>query len=789
MGHDKQINSIEDVKPGHHLCCIYGTEEEHKALLTTFLQHGLEHNEKVVYIVDKHTATTILGYLKDEGLDYQRYIEKGQLQVLSVANSYMKEGVFDPDSMISLLRCETERALSEGYAALRVTGEMSWALKGLPGSQRLIEYESKLNTFFPGSKCLAMCQYNRKLFDAELLLKVLSTHPVAVIGTEIFDNFYYIPPGKFFSQDLNNTILRLETENLLKRKRIIEELRIRNRILEIFLTIPDEQMYAEVLNLVLKALKSEFGTFGYFNKDGSFSVPATTREIYWEKCNIPDKEIIFQRGSFSGIWNRAIEEKKTLYSNKGPFNTPKGHVPIKNTMVTPIYYRGKLLSAIHIANKATDYDERDKALLETVAGHIAPVLYARLEREREEKKRKKAEAALREAHKDLEERVEERTAQLSELVDELREAELRYRTVADLTYDWEYWKSPDGTFRYVSPSCERITGYKPEEFMNNPELFRELILPEDKTRWEEHHQEAFKEKGLQEIKFRIHKQDGQVRWIEHVCQPVYGEKGKFLGFRASNRDITKGRQMEEEASRLRSEYLHIARVSAMGELTASLAHELKQPLAAIRSNAQAAQRFMANDKPDLDELSEILVDIIKDNRRADGVIGRLRTLMRKSELQIAELNINNVIQDIFPLIRSYEIMRNISLEFELDDKIPSVAGDRVQLQQVMLNLIMNSSEALINIDRYIRRIVIRTSQKNHQNVTVAIRDNGTGIDEKSLDSLFEPFYTTKQEGMGMGLPISRSIIEAHGGNLWAENNPDRGATFYFTIPVFQSSLA
>lgn len=194
-------------------------------------------------------------------------------------------------------------------------------------------------------------------------------------------------------------------------------------------------------------------------------------------------------------------------------------------------------------------------------------------------------------------------------------------------------------------------------------------------------------------------------------------------------------------------------------------------------------------KADLDELSEILADIIKDNRRADEVIGRHRTFMRKSELQIAELNINNVIHEIFPLIRSYEIMRNISLEFELDDKIPSVAGDRIQLQQVILNLIMNSSEALENIAGDIRRIVIRTSQKNHNNVTVAIRDNGIGIDEQSLDSLFEPFYTTKQEGMGMGLPISRSIIEAHGGNLWAENNPDRGARFYFTIPVFQSSLA
>ena len=373
--------------------------------------------------------------------------------------------------------------------------------------------------------------------------------------------------------------------------------------------------------------------------------------------------------------------------------------------------------------------------------------------------------------------------------EQLIQAEQRYRTVADFTYDWEWWQSREGKYIYMSPSCERISGYKWDEFTNNPHLVDEVILPEDQEVWRKHNIEVQTTHKPVEVQFRIKRKDGCVRWIEHICQPVKDTDGEFMGFRASNRDITKRRQMEEEANRLRSEYLHIARVSAMGELTASLAHELKQPLAAIRSNAQAAQRFLANEKPDLDELSEILVDIIKDNRRADEIIGRLRTLMRKSELQITELNINNVIQEIFPLIRSYEIMRNISLEFELDDKIPSVAGDRVQLQQVILNLIINSSEALENITGDIRRIVIRTSQKNHNNVTVAIRDNGIGIDEQSLDSLFEPFYTTKQEGMGMGLSISRSIIEAHGGNLWAKNNPDRGATFYFTIPVFKSSLA
>ncbi len=173
------------------------------------------------------------------------------------------------------------------------------------------------------------------------------------------------------------------------------ELKIRNQILEIFLKIPDEQVYAEILQLVLKSLKSRYGTFGYLDVEGTFVVPSLTREIYWEKCQVTKKEILFKKGKFRGIWGRAIKGRKTLYDNKGPFTTPDGHISIKNTMVTPIIYKNKIISAIHIANKTTDYDEKDRQLLEIIARQIAPVLNARLERDRQEKERLRAEELLR----------------------------------------------------------------------------------------------------------------------------------------------------------------------------------------------------------------------------------------------------------------------------------------------------------------------------------------------------------------------------------------------------------
>lgn len=210
--------AIAELKPGDHLCCLYENEDEHRALLTPYLRQGLERGEKVIYIVDARTAQVVLEYLRDGGVDVTPFMESGQLGILSADESYMREGVFDPDGMISLLKVETEQALAEGYPALRATGEMSWALRGLPGADRLIEYEAKLNRFIPDHRFLAICQYDRRRFPSDVLLDVLATHPVAVVGTELYDNFYYIPPDEFLCDDRAGAALSRQLENLAVRK-------------------------------------------------------------------------------------------------------------------------------------------------------------------------------------------------------------------------------------------------------------------------------------------------------------------------------------------------------------------------------------------------------------------------------------------------------------------------------------------------------------------------------------------------------------------------------------------
>ena len=211
--------TLENLGPGDHLCSIFEMEAEHRAVLTPFLRQGLERGERVLYVADDRSRRSVLDYLRDDGLRVAPYVASGQLTILTSSDAYTRGGVFDPEAMIGLLSSEADRTLAKGYRALRITGEMTWALHGLPGSERLIEYEARLNEFFPGSNCLAICQYDRRRFAPDVLLNVLRTHPVAVVGTELFDNFYYVPPAELLDRERPEMELQRWLRNLDERRR------------------------------------------------------------------------------------------------------------------------------------------------------------------------------------------------------------------------------------------------------------------------------------------------------------------------------------------------------------------------------------------------------------------------------------------------------------------------------------------------------------------------------------------------------------------------------------------
>jgi signal transduction histidine kinase len=244
---------------------------------------------------------------------------------------------------------------------------------------------------------------------------------------------------------------------------------------------------------------------------------------------------------------------------------------------------------------------------------------------------------------------------------------------------------------------------------------------------------------------------------------------------------------DQEMQRLRQELAHIGRVSAMGELTASLAHELNQPLTAILNNAQVAQQLVEADVVDVVMMREILEDIVADDKRAADVIQRLRRLLKKGDLEYVSLDLNEVVTEVVRLVSGDATIRDVSLRLSAAPELPRVRGDRVQLQQVLLNLVLNGLDAMGAPAAGERILGIRTFRDGDAFVGVAVRDAGAGIAAKDADHIFEPLYTTKRDGVGMGLAIARTIVGAHGGRLTAMNNADGGATFRFVLPVDQAA--
>ena len=268
--------------------------------------------------------------------------------------------------------------------------------------------------------------------------------------------------------------------------------------------------------------------------------------------------------------------------------------------------------------------------------------------------------------------------------------------------------------------------------------------------------------------------------IEYVNKHAFGEFCRYRGTSADGTAIVRAQRAEASLRRAQAELAHVSRVMTLGLLTASIAHEVTQPLASARNNARAALNFLNKQPPDLGEVREALDCIVGDTDRAGKIIARIRDHIRKAPPQTHRVDLNHAITETIGLARSAIAERGVSLHTHFTEKLPPIQGDRVQLQQVILNLVLNSVEAMDAVKA--RELSISTEQTQTKSVLVGVYDSGPGIEPQNLERIFEAFYTTKSNGMGMGLAICRSIIEAHGGRLWAEANQPRGAVFQFNLP-------
>src|SRR6201999_137402 len=283
------------------------------------------------------------------------------------------------------------------------------------------------------------------------------------------------------------------------------------------------------------------------------------------------------------------------------------------------------------------------------------------------------------------------------------------------------------------------------------------------------------------FELRVRRFDGEYRWFENRHVPILDESGRIARWYLLLTDIDDRTRALARLEQLQSDFAHLNRVSVMGELVASLSHEITQPIASARNNARAAQNFLEMQPPDLGEVREALAGIVGDTDRAGDMIDRIRDHIKKAPPRKGHFDLNEAINEVIVLVRSAIINNGVAVQTRLCEGLVPTHGDRVQLQQVVLNLLLNAVEAMGSTGAGARELLISTEQ-DHRGVLVAVRDSGPGLDPSHLERVFDPFYTTKSSGMGMGLSICRSIMAAHGGRLWAEANEPRGAVFQFTLP-------
>jgi two-component system, LuxR family, sensor kinase FixL len=370
------------------------------------------------------------------------------------------------------------------------------------------------------------------------------------------------------------------------------------------------------------------------------------------------------------------------------------------------------------------------------------------------------------------------------LASELQIGEERFRRVVEAAPNAMIMVNQEGQITLANQQAEKTFGYPREELLGRP---IEMLVPE---RVRSDHR-GFRHDYFCDPQARPmgagrelfgRRKDGSEVPVEIGLSPIHTSKGLLV--LASIVDITERKLAELEAARQRHDLAHLARVTTVGELSSSLAHELTHPVTAILSNAQAAQRFLANDDVDLDEIREILNDIVTQDQRAGEVIHGLRLLLKKGEpqKQCDDVDLNEVVRDVVNLMRGDLINRNVTVDTDLAQNLPAITGDRVQLQQVLLNLALNGCDAMADYNSPERRLLIASQWENGA-VRVSVSDSGCGIPEEKMEQVFERFFTTKKKGMGLGLSVCRTIIDAHRGKIWATNNGGCGATFHFSLPI------
>jgi len=549
------------------------------------------------------------------------------------------------------------------------------------------------------------------------------------------------------------------------------ELSIRSRIANIFLIVPDDEMYAEVLHVVLEVMESRYGVFGYIDEDGALVCPSMTRDV-WSQCQVAGKDIVFPREIWGdSTWQRAIREKRVICTNERSVNVPEGHIPIQRHISLPILYQGEVIGLFQVANKDIDYDESEIQLLETIAGHIATILYARLHREREEKERQRAEEELRQRTCDLEQRVNELDClyRISYLVEEKGiSLEQILKGTADLI---------PPACQYPEITCARIllddAEFTTANFRETPwKLSSDIIVHGERA-------------GALEVCYleeRPEEDEGPfLREGKQLINGIAQHLGRISERKRAEAELAQYRyQLEElveertrELQDVQEQLVRQEKLAVLGQLAGGVGHELRNPLSTIKGSAYFLNQVLREPEPRVRRTLDMLD---REVATCERIISDLLDFARTKNPIQRSMNINDAVREE---LSHTAVPENIEVVSQLDETLPPVQADPDQLSQVLANIILNAVQAMPGGGR----LTISSESPGPGWVAVSFADTGVGMSDETMAKLFEPLFTTKAKGIGLGLAIVRSLVEGHGGTIEAQSEVGRGSTFTVRLPV------
>ena len=593
--------------------------------------------------------------------------------------------------------------------------------------------------------------------NEELLERAKATEPLG----------YIIKP--FEDKELNTVIemalYRHKTEQALRQSE--RELTIRNQIVEIFLTVSDEEIYEEILQVILEATESKKGAFGYIDREGALVVPSLTRDI-WDQCQIPDKDIVFPRETWRGFWGRALIEKKALYSNE-PFSLPEGHIPIHRALNVPVIHQGTVIGNLIVGNKATDYNERDQELLETIAAFIAPVLDARLQRDREEAERKQAEEAL-------------------------RDSEEKYRDLFESNKDGIVLTDMQGKVLDANNAYLAMLGYDIDEIKK---VAYQQLTPEKWHKWEaEIIENQFIKRGYSdEFEKEYIKKDGTVFPVSLKGWLIKDKQGQAIGMWGYVRDITERKKAEEERRRVELRLQESRKMEAIGTLAGGIAHDFNNLLMGIQGNASFMLHDLDSEHPHYDMLKTIEGQV----RSGATLTKQLLGYARKGQYDVKSVNLNKLVQETSETFG--RTRRQITIHRELAEDLFAIEADQGQIEQILLNFCINAADAMLGGGD----LVLKTANATHEDmkgkqydvkpgnyILLTVTDTGTGMDKDTQARIFDPFFTTKEmasgRGTGLGLASAYGIVKAHAGYIDVESEKGKGTTFSIYLPATEKRV-